>query len=269
MESVKNMDDVNYLNDNQVFGNFELVNSEIRFLGENNIFFCEENVKLVNSNIFFRGNNSIVYLSYTQYGNYNIVINIRTDSIVYVGKNNAMGSNLQITVEEHQNVVIGDDGLIENNVMIRTSDSFPIYNFDTKQRTNYSQSVFIGDHVWLDHFAQISRGAKIGSGSIVGLNSFIAPDYVVHSNTKVLGNPANVTEKNVFFTKEFVGSFRNEDTLNFSSYKSDVYFFNFVKNETLSVNKLDAIIKDLAVSDRLDFIQKLFVRNKRRNRFFM
>lgn len=269
MESVKNLGDIANLENNNVYGNFELTNTEVRFIGNNNILFCEDNVKLFNSNIFFRGNNSIVYLSYTKYGNYNLNVNIRNDSSIYMGKDNAMGSNLNITVEEHQNIIVGDDCLIENNIDIRTSESFPIYDLSSKKRLNYSQSIFIGDHVWIDHFVHISRGSRIGSGSIVGADSFVAPMSIIHSNTHVLGNPANVIGKNVFFTKEFTGSFNSQDTLNFSSYKSDVFKYNFVNGETLDINKIDEILNNLLVNDRLEFFKKLFVRNKRRNRFFI
>ena len=268
MEIVNKIDDINELKSNKIIGNFELNNSQIRFLGVNNILFCEENLKLKNTRIFFRGDNSIIYLSYPQYGNFNnAVINVRNDSTMYIGKDLAMGTNLQIALEEHQNFVLGDDGLIEDNVDIRTSHSFPIYNIGDKRRVNYSISIFIGVHVWIDHFAHVSMGSKIGSGAIIGHSSFLPNYSVVPSNTKVSGNPSKIVNKNVFFTKEFTGSFRTEDTKNFSNYKSDVYEFKCVDGETLAMDKVDAILKDLTGDDRFEFIQKLFVRNKRRNRF--
>lgn len=267
MESIKDVNDIENLDENKIYGNFELINSEIRFIGSNNILFCDDDVKLLNSAIFFRGDNSLIYLSHTRFGNYNVAINIRSNSTIYIGKDNAMGSNFQLTVEEHQNLIIGDDGLIENNINIRTSDAFPIFDNDTKSRINFSKSVFIGDHVWIDHNAQISRGVKIGSGAIIATNSFLPPNYIIKSNTHVLGNPAITISENVFFTKEFTGSFKSEDTFNFSTYKSDVFCYEYKEDETLSFDNIDEILNDLTVSDRLDFIKKAFVKNKRVNRF--
>ena len=40
-----------------------------------------------------------------------------------------------------------------------------------------------------------------------------------------------------------------------------------MNKETLNLDQIDKILKDLNVEDRLEFIQKLFVRNKRKNRF--
>ena len=267
MESIKDINEIDNLKENSVYGNFELINSEIRFLGSNNILFCDDNIKLVNSAIFFRGDNSIVYLSYTRYGNYIVAINVRSNSTIYVGKDMAMGSNFQINVSEHQNLIIGDDALIENNIYIRTSEEFPIYDIDKKERANHSGSVFIGDHVWIDHFAHIEGGVKIGSGAIVATKTFVPPNYIVKSNSRVMGNPAITIEEDIFFTKEFTGSYNAEDTLNFSTYKSDVFCYKYAEDETLSIDSIDETLKDLTVNDKIEFIQKVFVKNKRRNRF--
>jgi len=268
MESIKDVTDIGKLADNQILGNFELTNSEIKFYGANNILYCEDNIVLKNSDISFVGSNSIVYLSHTQYGDYNMLnIIVRNDSTIFIGRDNQVGTQLQINIQEHQNLIIGDDGIIGNSINIRTCDTIPVYEVSSKERVNFSESVFIGDHVWLDHFSYISRGAKIGSGAIVGVHTFVPPNTSVKSNNNVIGNPAQVTGNDVFFTKDFTGSYNAEDTLNFSSYKSDVFCFHPEGEETLDLNQIDGIIKDLTVDDRLEFIQKLFIRNKRRNRF--
>ena len=266
METIKNNEDINNLVENKVIGEIELENSEIKFYGSNNILFCDSGIKLRKSHINFLGNNSIVYLSYTE-KDYVLEIYVRHNSTIFIGKNNELGAPLNINVQESQNVIIGEDNVIGNDVFLRTIDTYPIYDANTAERINESASIFIGDHVWIDHFNYISRGAKIGSGAIVGIHSFIPPMDIVKSNTYVLGNPAREVERDVFFTKNFVGSFREEDTRNNSIYNSDVFIYDFVSHETLSMDNIDAIIKDLPVEDRLDFIQKLFVKNKRKNRF--
>ena len=266
METIKNNEDINNLVENKVIGEIELENSEIKFYGSNNILFCDSGIKWRKSHINCVGNNSIVYLSYTE-KDYVLEIYVRHNSNIFIGKNNELGAPLNINVQESQNVIIGEDNVIGNDVFLRTIDTYPIYDANTAERINESASIFIGDHVWIDHFNYISRGAKIGSGAIVGIHSFIPPMDIVKSNTYVLGNPAREVERDVFFTKNFVGSFREEDTRNNSIYNSDVFIYDFVSQETLSMDNIDAIIKDLPVEDRLDFIQKLFVKNKRKNRF--
>ena len=115
--------------------------------------------------------------------------------------------------------------------------------------------------------AYISRGVKIGSGAIVDNYSFVPHNARIHSNSLVVGNPVRVEKDNVFFTKEFLGYHTAEDSVNTQDYKSDVFIYEFINQETLNLNQIDKILKELSVEDRLEFIQKLFVRNKRKNRF--
>ena len=58
-----------------------------------------------------------------------------------------------------------------------------------------------------------------------------------------------------------------EDSVNTQEYKSDVFIYEFVNQETLNLKQIDKILKELDVNSRIEFIQKLFVRNKRKNRF--
>lgn len=264
METVKNLEDINSLEINQVIGNPNLVNSQIVFKGYNNIIYCEDDVNINNSLISFEGNNSLVYLSR---GNYPVNLYLRDNSTVYFGRDNKIISNVNINIQESQNFVMGDDGIIASGVNIRSFDGFPIYDSMSKERINLSESIFIGDHVWLDHVSYISKGAQIGSGAIIGNHSFVAPSTTILSNNYVLGNPVQVVEENVFFTKDFTGIFNEEDTANSINYPSDIFIYEFVNKETLDLNYIDNILKDLDVESRLEFVKKLFIYNKRKNRF--
>lgn len=266
MESVKNLNDINNLKDNQIIGKPEIINSVINFKGYNNILFCEGNVKLVGAKISFEANNSLIYLSSSRYNQYPLNIVIYNDSTIFIGKNNNIGS-ANINVQENQNLIIGNDGIIGNGVNIRTSDAHSIYDIQSKERINFSYSVFIGDHVWLGHLAYISRGVKIGSGAIVDNYACVPPLFNILSNSFVSGNPAKPIKNNVFFTKDFLGDYKTEDSFNSFAYKSDVFIYDFVERETLVMDNLNQILKDLNVDQRLEFVQKLFVRNKRKNRF--
>lgn len=266
MESVKSLVDINNLKENKIEGQPKLTNSTIIFKGKNNILYCENDVNIISSTISFEGDNSLIYLSSTKY-NYPVVLVVYSDSTVFIGKDNSIFSPLNISVQEAQNLVIGDDCIISSGVNIRTSDAHPIYNCNTKKRINFSESIFIGDHVWLGHLAYISRGAHIGSGSIVSNDSFLPPLTEVPSNSYMIGNPARIIETDVFFTKDYAGRYRNDEILDSVDYKSNVYIYEYVEHETLSLHNIDNILKDLSVNERLEFIIKLFVKNKRKNRF--
>ena len=267
METVKSHEDIRNLEKNRIEGNPEIHNSTISFKGTNNILYCEGNVKLVGARFSFEGNNSIVYLSSSLNSQYSFTLIIYNDSTFFIGREGNMSSPININIQENQNVIIGSDCSLSSGVNIRTSDIHPIYDSKTKERINFAKSVFIGDHVWIGHLAYISRGVKVGSGAIIENNSFIPHNSRIPSNSLVVGNPARIEKHDIFYTKEFLGYHRAEDSLNTQNYKSDVFIYDFVNKETLDLNQIDSILKKLDVTSRLEFIQKLFVRNKRKNRF--
>ena len=266
MEVVTNRDDISSLNDNKINGNPKMEHSKITFAGINNVLFCENNVNLVHCNIFFKGNNSLVYLSSSK-GNYSCNLHVANDSAVYIGKNNDLIPPINLNVQEHQNLIIGDDCSIGSNTNIRTSDAYIIYDESNKKRINNAASVFIGDHVWLGHQIYVERGSIIGSGAVIENNSHIAVDSILKSNSLYQGNPANLIKKGIFFTKDYAPKFTKQDSNAFDTYSSRIFLYEDVVGETLDIKKVDALLSQFDVEEKLDFIQKLFIKNKKHNRF--
>lgn len=267
METVKSLEDIEKLENNRIVGNPKFNNTTITFNGNNNVLYCEGNVKLVNAKFAFKGNNSVVYLSSALNSQYSFNLIIYNNSTFFIGREGTMSSPININIQENQNIIIGAEVTISSGVNIRTADIYPIYENKTNERVNYAKSVFIGDHVWIGHLAYISRGARIGSGSIIENNSFIPHDGKVYSNTIVAGNPAKTEKKDVFYVTNFLAHNNAESSLGTKDYKSDVFIYEVVNQETLDLDKIDQILKQLDVDSRIEFIQKLFVRNKRKNRF--
>lgn len=267
METVKSPDDIEKLEKNRITGNPEMNKSQITFKGDNNLLYCEGNVKLDNAKFTFNGNNSIVYLSSAMNSQYSFNLVIYNDSTFFIGREGNMSSPININIQENQNVIIGAGVTISSGVNIRTADIYPVYDNQTKERINYAKSVFIGDHVWIGHLAYISRGVNVGSGAIIENNSFVPHNAKIQSNSLVVGNPARIERTGVFYTNDFLAYNRAESSLESKEYKSDVFIYEFVNQETLDMDRIDQILKELDKYSRLEFIQKLFVRNKRANRF--
>lgn len=267
METVKSPSDIEKLEKNRIDGNPEMHNSQITFKGMNNVLYCEGNVKLDNAKFTFNGNHSIVYLSSAMNSKYSFNLVIYNDSTFFIGREGNMSSPININIQENQNVIIGADVTISSGVNIRTADIYPIYDNQTKERVNFAKSVFIGDHVWIGHLAYISRGAHIGSGAIIENSSFVPHNARIPSNSIAVGNPVRIERTNVFYTNDFLAYNRAEASQETKDYKSDVFIYEFVNQETLGMDKIDKILKSLDIDSRLEFIQKLFVRNKRTNRF--
>ena len=265
MEFIKYTSQFEKMIDNKIIGNLSLVNSEINFFGKNNILYCDNNIELNDSILNFYGDNSIVYLSSNISNLFNL--SVFNNSSVFIGKNSKFDVNFSLLIYENQNLIIGDDCIVGKNVTISTSDGFPIYYSDSKKRINFSKSVYIGDHVLVGHNCFISKGVRIGSGTIIDNASFLQSYAKIPSNTYLSGNPAKIIHKKVFFVDDFVGSFKWDESANSEFYKSNVFIFDVIGKETLSLTNIDNILNDLDVESRLEFIQKLLVQNKRKNRF--
>ena len=266
MESVTNENEIKNLENNEILGNPTLNNTIINFIGNDNILYCENNVKIVGSTINFKGNNSLIYLSKSD-SNYSLNIQIIHNSTIFIGKDNNIVPSLNINAQEHKNVIIGDDCSFLSNVAIRTTDAHSFYNANSKKRINYSNSVYIGDHVFLGHNSYIEKGVKIGSGSIIDNNSHVPSNHSLPSNYLFSGNPIKVLEKNVFFVKDYPASYNAEATKDSKDYISNVYLFSNNPEESLDLEKIDLILSNFSVLEKIEFIQKLFIKNKRHDRF--
>ena len=265
MEYVTKIEDISSLKENRLTGNPQLSNSKVTFQGSGNVLYCENNVKLVNCSIFFGGNNSLIYLSSTN-SDYSFNLHIFQNSVVFIGRDNNLTPPININVQEHQNLIIGDEGILGSGTNIRTSDAHIIYDSNTKKRINHSGSVLIGDHVWLGHLSYVSKGVKIGSGTIIDNYSYVPSNIVLESNNLYGGNPVKLLEKDIFFTKDYVGNFENEYSDNVNEYVSGIYLYSQKSSETLDFGKVDSLLSNFKVEEKLDFIQKLFIQNKKHNR---
>ena len=63
--------------------------------------------------------------------------------------------------------------MFSNDIEIRSGDSHSILKAGTEERTNWAESVVIGDHVWLTAHVRILKGSTIPSHSIVANSSVI------------------------------------------------------------------------------------------------
>lgn len=104
--------------------------------------------------------------------------------------------------ERESRITIGTDCMFSNHIIVRTSDSHPIYSLDTNERINLSGDVVIGSHVWIAPDTKIMKGVCIGDNSIIGSNTIVTRN--IPSNCLAVGLPAKVVKNNVNWTREDV-----------------------------------------------------------------
>ena len=252
------------LNENKFVGEIpNLKNSQININGKNNILICEEGVRLWNSRIDFNGNNSVLYLSSNDF-DYALNISINGNNICFIGKNNYFNGMTTIVLSESKNVIIGADCLFSYDVSVRVADVHLIYHAKTRERLNFSKSIFIGDHVWLGQNAMILKGTHIGSGSIIGAGAILS-NKTVPSNTTFAGSPARLTKKDTFWIGYSVHPWDEETTLKYSKYNDDKFIYK-TDMDTLDFDEIDCDLDFLNPNQVLDYL-KSNILNAGKNRF--
>lgn len=148
-------------------------------------------------------------------GNNNSLI---VGSNVYVGRGCSFwmeGDNISIIIGDHttfthtvhfcaqengMRIEVGEDCMFSNHIIVRTSDSHPIYDSETKQRINPSASVKIGNHVWIAPHSVIMKKSDIGGGAIIGSHTMV--NKSVPANSLAVGMPMRVVKNNIAWTRE-------------------------------------------------------------------
>ena len=180
---------------NKIVGNINLDNSNIKFIGKNNILYVDNGITLVNSSIEFRGDNSLVYLCKTN-DKLTIDVKIYNNSTLYFGKNMWINKGIKIVISEETNVFFGCDCLVSYDTCIRTGDPHIIYDINTRKRVNHSKSVYIGDHVWIGQDVKILKGTEIPADSVIAMNSCVTKKFD-KTNTIIGGYPAKIIRQDV------------------------------------------------------------------------
>lgn len=161
--------------------NTRLNGTSFRIVGNNNIIEFGENVNIGKGCSFWAEGN-----------------NIR----IYVGNHTTFTQKVHVNAQEdNSQILIGDDCMFSNTIIIRTSDSHPIYNSDNI-RINPAKSINIGEHVWIAPNTKIMKGVTIGSGSIIGSDTIVTKD--LPSNILAVGHPAKVVKTDVRWTRESI-----------------------------------------------------------------
>jgi acetyltransferase-like isoleucine patch superfamily enzyme len=125
---------------------------------------------------------------------------ISRGNLIAIGTDCDIGS-MDITAGEYrQTVRIGNDCLIASGVVVRTTDGHSIFDRTSGKRLNLSGPVVIEDHVWLTQQVRILKGARIGTGSVIGHGSFIS-GVTVEPHCVYAGVPARKLRDNIVWDR--------------------------------------------------------------------
>ncbi|MGG4167063.1 hypothetical protein ABEW00_06220 [Rossellomorea vietnamensis] len=179
----------NILNIDQKSKNYQL---DVNIVGSNNKIIVGEGTSVKKLQIEIKGDNNLVKIGKRCSVVGKIVINGKSQT-VSIGDKTTFG-NATLLSRDGQDITIGEDCLFSTAIKIRTSDSHPIIDVDTKEKINNPGHVHIGDHVWVGAEVVILKGSYIPSDSIIGASSVVTKKFT-EEHTVIAGFPAQVIKR--------------------------------------------------------------------------
>ncbi|MDD6056004.1 MAG: hypothetical protein PUB96_05630 [Helicobacteraceae bacterium] len=244
-----------------------LQNSKIDFGGGNNIVFLDSGVRLVDSTILLENSGSLVFLCASILQNF--LIELHFNSVCYLGRIEFANPNFTkaIFLTEGRNLILGDGGLLSCPITISSTDWHIIYDVESKKRVNDGKNIFIGDNCWIGESVDILKGAKIYSGSIVGLKSVVVGKKYF-SNTINAGIPAKEIKQNIFWDGDCSKAWDKAmvKKREISKIADRIHAFNKDEflNPTLIFERLESLGNP---QEKLEFIYDYVYNNTHKNRF--
>ena len=145
--------------------------------------------------IIINGNNNRILIGKNCKIRKGTIFRIDGDNVtISIGDNTTLQHD-DIIVAQHADIHIGTDCMFSNHIHIRSSESHPIYDNETREWINRNKEVKIGNHVWLAANCKILKGVSIHDDAVVGAHSVVTKDVL--PNTIVAGNPARTVKNNV------------------------------------------------------------------------
>lgn len=169
-------------------------------------------------------------------------------------------------LSERKNIIIGDQCLFSHTIWFRNADPHLIYDNITNKRINPTQSIYIGDHVWVGQEVAFLKKSFVASGSIIGTKSVVTK--LCYSNTINAGNPIKQVKENISWRGECVHNWDLEETNKYNYIPNNDFKYTYNQNEFLSPKAIEEKLDSLnTAQEKLEFIYDAIYCNKNKNRF--
>lgn len=119
------------------------------------------------------------------------------NNAITVGERTNIYGISHLTAMEGTNLVVGERCLISYKTELRTGDSHSIFDAQ-QQRINPSESIAVGNHVWIGAAVNVLKGALISDECVVGLGSVVTRMHT-ERNCLLLGSPAAEIKKDIYW----------------------------------------------------------------------
>ncbi len=166
----------------------------IVFRGSRNRVEIGEGARLTRLHLAFDCSDGVVVIGPSR-RRLGVSIRVGQDSAVRIGRNVSSTEVVVLSATEGTTVTVGDDVMFASLNQVRADDGHPIFDVRSGRRVNVSQSITIGNHVWLGRSATVLAGVEIGEGSVVAYGAVVTRD--VPNNCIAAGVPARVVKRDI------------------------------------------------------------------------
>jgi len=172
---------------------------KIRIIGKNNRIIFGNHCYLEHLNITIYGNNNNVILG-ENVCCYNTEIHIEDDGgTLQIGDHTLICGTTHLAVIEGCKIEIGKNCLFSKDITFRTGDSHSILDMNGK-RINKSESITIGDRVWIGNKVIILKGTNVKNDSVVSTGAILTKS-IKKSNVIIGGVPARIIKDNIMWDR--------------------------------------------------------------------
>lgn len=194
--------------------------SVVFHMENNSIIVIDDNVVIEKDVIIDARNGGLIHISRGGYIYHSVIVNSYRNSYLEVGENNKICAFGIVNVAQGAKVILGDDVAFGTHCNIQACDGHQFYDLETHKSicAEKSYEIEIGNHVWVGRNCTILYGAKIGSGSMVGIDSMVKSNSPV--NSILAGRPAKVVRENIVWEWPGVAREDNYEELSVYDYRT-------------------------------------------------
>lgn len=116
--------------------------------------------------------------------------------------------------EPNSKLIVGEDCMFSYDIDVRTGDSHSLMSNSEGERVNYAKNIIFGEHVWVASHCIFTKGARVGSNSVVGTGSLVNKAFS-QEHVMIAGRPAKVLKSDIQWLRERV--YQSQQVENISS----------------------------------------------------
>lgn len=178
-----------------------LKNTSIIVTGRNNVIEIEDGSYLMNCNIAILGDNNRLTIGKEVIAKGVSIHFEDNENVIWISEKTTIEHNTELAVIEGTSITIGRDCMFSSDVRICTGDSHSLVDSNGR-RTNPSESIIIGEHVWIGTRAIVNKGTVIANHCTIGSLSVLTGHKYEEPFSVIVGIPASVIKEGIDWSRE-------------------------------------------------------------------